>query len=107
MHNLPLGYSAAIKHNERSSLYREKSKQKMYVRWWGIQKNMSLLKKGVCVCVYMYKISGKIWKKQVILVDFGEGIWVARQKWNEGHFTVYFWYLLNFELCYYQYSMNE
>lgn len=41
------------------------------------------------MCVYMYKISGKICKKQVILADFGEGIWITRQKWNKGGFSLY------------------
>lgn len=41
------------------------------------------------MCVYMYKISGSTCKKQVILADFGEGIWVMSQKWSEGGFSLY------------------
>lgn len=58
--------------------------------------------------VYLYKISGKIYKKQVMLAEFGEGIWVTRQKWNEGGFSPYdfdtFWTLNPLIVMY---SMNE
>lgn len=89
MYDPSLEYSAAIKYNERSSLYKEKSKHKMYFKWRGIKKNHKFIFKNGGVCVYMYKILEKICKKQVILADFGEGTWVTRQKWNEWGFSLY------------------
>lgn len=83
-------YSAAVRYNERNSLYKKKKvSTKCILSGRGFRKTRVYFEKRRGMCVYMYKISGSTCKKQVILADFGEGIWVMSQKWSEGGFSLY------------------